>query len=124
MMAFTISPIYSLDRAVHPPYPDSITPKEAQLWLQDTQAPVCVDVREAHEVAFCSLPRSIHIPLGSLPEKHLELPKGAPLLLLCHHGGRSARACEFLRSHGYQAINLTGGIDLWALDCDPALPRY
>lgn len=105
-------------------YPPSIAPKEAQKWLQSPEPPLCVDVRELHEVAFCSLAGSLHIPLGSLAEKLDSLPQGKPLVLICHHGSRSAQACDFLRTQGYEAINMVGGIDLWSVECDPSVARY
>jgi rhodanese-related sulfurtransferase len=43
----------------------------------------------------------------------------------CHHGGRSARACRVLLRHGFEQVrNLAGGIDAWSLTVDPAVPRY
>jgi rhodanese-related sulfurtransferase len=30
----------------------------------------------------------------------------------------------FLAAQGYQAVNLAGGIDAWAADLEPSLPRY
>ena len=32
-------------------------------------------------------------------------------------------AAQLLAEHGIQATNLTGGIDAWAQDVDPTLPR-
>jgi adenylyltransferase/sulfurtransferase len=44
---------------------------------------------------------------------------------MCHHGGRSERVTQFLRSKGYdQATNIAGGIDAWAQQIDPTLTRY
>jgi adenylyltransferase/sulfurtransferase len=38
---------------------------------------------------------------------------------------RSARAQGFLKAQGYgQVINLTGGIDAWAVQVDPGMKRY
>ncbi len=43
----------------------------------------------------------------------------------CHHGPRSTRATNILRDNGFpQAYNLAGGIDAWAVEVDPSLPRY
>ena len=47
------------------------------------------------------------------------------MLILCHHGGRSARVTQFLRSAGWDNVtNVAGGIDAWALQVDPTLARY
>jgi rhodanese-related sulfurtransferase len=47
------------------------------------------------------------------------------LIIHCHHGGRSARAVDFLRRNGYTNVkNLTGGIDAWSQEIDSGVPRY
>jgi len=46
-------------------------------------------------------------------------------LIYCHHGSRSLKAVEFLRSKGYQnTFSVKGGIDLWAQEIDTTLTRY
>ena len=38
---------------------------------------------------------------------------------------RSGRAQGYLKAQGYaNVINLTGGIDAWALQVDPTMKRY
>lgn len=84
-----------------------------------------LDVREPHEVAACSVAGSTHVPMRRIPESIPELPCDRPILVLCHHGGRSRRVMEFLRHHGLtQVSNVAGGVDAWALEVDPSLPRY
>ena len=52
-------------------------------------------------------------------------PPGRPLVLMCHHGIRSMHAAMALAGRGHQDItNMTGGIDLWSEQVDPAVPRY
>ncbi|MDP1580607.1 MAG: rhodanese-like domain-containing protein [Candidatus Didemnitutus sp.] len=84
-----------------------------------------LDVREASELAVCQLPGCLHVPMGEIPARLTEFPADTPLLVLCHHGGRSARVTQFLRANGFdQAINVAGGIDAWARQIDPGLARY
>lgn len=53
------------------------------------------------------------------------LPKDAPLAFMCHRGGRSRNVAERYRRQGYTNVfNVEGGIDAWALQVDPAVPRY
>ena len=48
-----------------------------------------------------------------------------PLVVICHHGGRSMQCAHFLARQGIgRPINLAGGIDAWSLHVDPAVPRY
>ena len=45
--------------------------------------------------------------------------------MYCHHGIRSAAVADFLRRAGFpKAVNLTGGLDLWAETVDPSMRRY
>ncbi|MGA0333638.1 MAG: rhodanese-like domain-containing protein [Kiritimatiellia bacterium] len=92
--------------------------------LPENHGYLLVDVREVSEWHFVHLPLSRHIPLGELPRRYQELPGDQKLLLLCHHGMRSQRAAEFLAGKGFTVANLSGGIDRWARERDPSLPRY
>lgn len=70
-----------------------------------------VDVREPDETAAASLPDSIFIPLGELPDRIGELDPSRPVVLLCRSGGRSGKASEFLVANGFSDVtNLTGGM--------------
>lgn len=103
-----------------------MTVKEVKEKLDAKSGAVLVDVREADEYGFCRIEGSMHIPLSEFAERALkELGKDAELLIHCHHGGRSQRACEFLAGQGYTNLaNVTGGIDHWSLGIDPKVPRY
>jgi adenylyltransferase/sulfurtransferase len=86
-----------------------------------------LDVREADEVARARIEGARWIPLGELPARAAELAawREQPLVVHCHHGGRSARACALLAERGFrQLLNLQGGIEAWSLCVDPAVPRY
>lgn len=84
-----------------------------------------LDVREPHEHAICQLAGSRLLPMRKVPASLETLPRDRRLLVLCHHGGRSARVAEFLRANGFaRAINVRGGIDAWAAELDPELQRY
>ena len=53
------------------------------------------------------------------------LERDAPFAVLCHHGHRSLRAALLLQQLGFTgARSVFGGIDLWASDVDPSIPRY
>lgn len=84
-----------------------------------------LDVREPFELQICSLPGATHIPMGSIPGQLRQIPRDTHLLVMCHHGGRSARVTEYLRQNGFDnATNIAGGIDAWARQIDPAMQRY
>lgn len=92
---------------------------------RDGVAPVLLDVREVDELAICQLPNNTHIPLGQLSQRVAELPNDRLIVVYCHHGGRSARAAQWLAQNGFSEVaNLVGGIDAWATQIAPEMQRY
>ncbi len=104
--------------------PESITPADLQQLLACATPPVLLDVREKWERDIALLRDSFHIPLSEVVQRMPELPLAEPIVVFCHHGGRSGRAASWLRQNGYDATNLEGGIDAWAAEIDPSIPRY
>jgi rhodanese-related sulfurtransferase len=92
--------------------------------IDEGKAPVVLDVREPWEVALGTIEGALTIPLGELPEKAAAIPAGRPIVVLCHHGMRSAQAAGWLRRQGIAATNLRGGIDAWSVAVDPSVTRY
>ena len=86
---------------------------------------VLIDVREPHEFQISRIPGSTLIPLGDVPKRWQEIPTDKEIVLHCKAGIRSAKALLFLQQQGYKnLLNLKGGIDAWAEEVDPSLPRY
>lgn len=84
-----------------------------------------LDVRTSEELDEAAIVGALHIPLHELPGRHAELPRDKPIAVLCHHGVRSETAARFLDKAGFvDVMSVMGGIDAYALDVDPALPRY
>ena len=86
-----------------------------------------LDVRGPDEFETARIEGSRLIPLEALPERLGEISdwRDAPIVVHCHHGGRSARACEMLLEQGFRRVeNMAGGIEAWSLTVDPAVPRY
>ena len=53
------------------------------------------------------------------------LPKDAPIAFICHHGVSSQGVAERFAAHGFtQVFNVEGGMDAWAAEIDPSVPRY
>jgi monothiol glutaredoxin len=53
------------------------------------------------------------------------LPKDTPLAFICHHGNSSRGVAERFAAHGFtQVFNVEGGMDAWAREIDPTVPRY
>ena len=88
-----------------------------------------VDVRNPAEAEIVVIPSAVLIPLSTIEsgeaiEQVRSLAEGRRLFVHCKLGMRSAKAVQLLAEHGIFAINVTGGIDSWAQEVDPTLPRY
>ncbi len=92
---------------------------------RDGASHAVLDIREPWELDICVLPDSLRIPLQQIPQQLDALPREHPLVVICHHGMRSAMVTGFLRENGFaNACNLAGGIDAWARLVEPAMARY
>ena len=84
-------------------------------------------MREPSEHARAKIDGAKLVPLGQLEGRVHELDawRDKRIVIHCHHGGRSARACSLLREQGFERVeNLAGGIDAWSQSVDPSVPRY
>ena len=91
----------------------------------DGAAHAVLDIRESEELAVCDISGSVTIPMHQVPDELKTLSRERPLIVICHHGMRSAMVTDFLRKNGFNdAWNLTGGIDAWSRHIEPDMPRY
>ncbi len=108
---------------------EQIYPAQVAEWAsQQAQRPILLDVREAWELQTASAkPEAldlVHMPMQSIPARLDELDKTRPIACLCHHGGRSMQVASFLLQHGFQVVNVAGGIHAWSAQVDPSIPVY
>lgn len=79
-------------------------------WYQLNQGnPLILDVREPEEFAAGHIPKALCIPLSQLRTRYTELPTNRKVLVYCGVGQRAYFAARFLRQHGFQVANLSGG---------------
>lgn len=105
--------------------PPAIDVATLEDWRREGQPHLLVDVREQNEWDHCHIEGALLMPLRSVPARKDDLDAATVIVVMCHHGGRSAQAVHFLRSQGFDgATNLSGGIDAWSRLVDPAVPRY
>lgn len=91
-----------------------------------------LDVREPYELPYASLgDAATLVPMSELATLHLAalpeaaLDKEAEIIVMCHHGSRSAQVAAWLRAQGWSNVwNLTGGIDAYAREVDRAVGLY
>ncbi len=78
--------------------------------IKDMKDITILDVREAYEYEQNCIEGSINIPLSTLESDYTSLDKDKTYYVMCLGGGRSANACMFLLSKGYDVVNLDGGL--------------
>ncbi len=103
------------------------TPREVAALRQSGEKFLLLDVREASEVAAASLDGAVHVSMGEIKSRLADLDEHAddPVVVMCHHGGRSMQVTAFLKQQGFEDVrSLAGGIDLWSRDIDSSVPRY
>ena len=88
--------------------------KETAAGLATEPGAVLVDVREPHEWRAGHARGARHIPLALLPASLEQLPREAPVYLICATGNRSRSAAAFLQKHGFsRPVNVRGGTVAW-----------
>lgn len=105
---------------------EQITPPETQARLTGAGLrPLLLDCREHEELLLCRIPGALHIPMHDLPLRLHELDPQREIIVFCHHGMRSQAVAAFLREQGFfRVLSMRGGIDAWATEVDPSVPRY
>jgi len=88
-----------------------------------------IDVRETQEIAIAHIDGFEVLPLSEFTEWSPQIPtrfdSETETLVLCHHGMRSAKMCQWLMSQGFTNVkNVVGGIDAYSLLVDESIPRY
>lgn len=104
---------------------DDIGPEQLRRRLAEKEPIVLLDVRDEWETKLCRLENSTHIPLEEIEFRAGELNVDDEIVVYCHHGIRSAAVAGYLRAQGFaRAVNLAGGLDLWARVVDASMRRY
>lgn len=84
-----------------------------------------LDVREPDEREIARIAPSAHVPMAEVPRRVRQLPRDRTIVVYCHHGSRSAMVAGYLEAVGFDRVaNLSGGIDAWSAEVDPAVARY
>ncbi len=122
--AFCGIPQAAAEEASIAPVP-AIGVRELKRRLDAKEKFVLVDVREPYEYEIARIPGARLIPLGELPARLSELDSTDEIVLHCKSGRRSAKALGVLKEAGFARLwNVTGGIEAWADEVDPSVPKY
>ncbi len=93
---------------------------------------IWLDIREEREFGMASVDGVEKVPMSVLARQFDEaLPealrenKEAEVVVMCHHGNRSAQITAWRRGNGYPNVdNLDGGIDADAKEIDESVGLY
>ena len=103
----------------------SITAEQLSTLLDNRDKVVLLDVRDPWEFEICRLTGSLNIPMNEIAGKMAELDPDSRTIVICHFGMRSMDVANYLESAGFgNIVNLEGGLDAWAEQVDPDMPRY
>jgi adenylyltransferase/sulfurtransferase len=107
-------------------HPDEVTVHELKRALDDPKLGIQVlDVREPHEYQIAHLEGARLLPLSTLAQQIAKLSPNQSYYIHCHAGGRSLKAVQFLREHGFKHLkSVKGGITAWSDEIDPTVPKY
>lgn len=74
-----------------------------------------LDVRSQGEFDRGHVAGARLLPTAELPKRlgELEEWRGEEIWLICQSGGRSARAGQLLKEHGFDVVNVRGGTGAW-----------
>ena len=107
--------------------PLEIPPAQVKQMLDAGEDFRLLDCRERDEHATVHIKQATLLPMSELANRVDELApdRDKRVVVHCHHGGRSMRVTKWLREQGFPNVqSMAGGIDQWAVEIDPTLPRY
>ena len=111
-------------RAFTPPFKEA-RPSEIKRRLDAGERLRIVDVRERDEYQTAHVEQAELRPMSEIQSWWQDLPRDEELVIMCHHGSRSAQVCLALARAGYERLtNMSGGIDAWSREVDPTVARY
>jgi rhodanese-related sulfurtransferase len=74
-----------------------------------------LDVREDDEWTAGHAPDAVHIPVGALSGRAVEIPQDREIYVICRSGARSAYAAQALAGAGWTTVNVADGMTGWAV---------
>jgi hydroxyacylglutathione hydrolase/adenylyltransferase/sulfurtransferase len=83
-------------------------------WLRDEPELQLIDVRESYERDAGHIAGSRHIELLNLSAEAATIERERPVVFYCRVGARSEMAAQALRTAGFEAYSMSGGLLRWA----------
>jgi rhodanese-related sulfurtransferase len=102
-----------------------VRPAEIKQRLDAGERLRIIDIREYDEYQTAHVEIAELLPMSEIQSWWQDLPRDEELVIMCHHGSRSAQVCMALSRAGFERLaNVEGGIDAWSREVDPNVPRY
>lgn len=104
-----------------------VHPQDVARRLEATEDFLLLDVRQPAEWNTARIRAAKLLPLNELADKVDQLVDyfEKPVVVYCHHGGRSLAATKYLRERGFLRVHsMAGGIDAWSRLVDASIRRY
>jgi rhodanese-related sulfurtransferase len=102
-----------------------ISPGDLKKWVAKDKTVRLVDVRSREEFEAVHLEGSVLLSQPTMREILAEGTNTRPLVLIDHQGAQALDAAAYFLGHGLHEVRcLRGGIDAWAREVEPAMPRY
>jgi rhodanese-related sulfurtransferase len=104
---------------------ETILPVELSARMKRGERVTLIDVREQMEYQIARIEGASLLPLSRFEEWAGRLNPEEEIIVMCHHGIRSAHVCSVLARQGFKKmVNLAGGIDRWSTDVDSSVAVY
>ena len=101
-----------------------VSPSEVATSLRSDEPPRLLDVRTAAEWRLARI-EGATLMTEAMAEIVMRWPHDTAIVFYCHLGQRSLDAASYFAGHGFTEVrSMTGGLDAWSVEVDPAVPRY
>ncbi|HEV7584955.1 MAG TPA: rhodanese-like domain-containing protein [Solirubrobacteraceae bacterium] len=91
-----------------------VDPERVEEWLGEEPDLQLIDVRESYERDAGYIAGSRHLELLKLSSEANTIDRGRPVVFYCRVGARSEMAAQALRTAGFEAYSMRGGLLRWA----------
>jgi len=102
-----------------------ISPPDLATRIRQDNSIKLLDIRTRQEWDAVRIERAVRMSQETMQEILGKWPRQTLLVIYDHTGARSLDAAAYFQGHGFSDVRcLRGGIDAWAQEVDPKLPRY
>ncbi len=102
-----------------------LPPANLKKLFDDKSDLLLLDIRSREEHDAVTLKDSTFLTQENMRQLMSDTPKEKLLVFFDHDGAHVLDAASFFQGHGFTNVKcLLGGIDAWAVEVDPNMPRY